>query len=141
MTFRSELCLPILADVLNGEPLPSSDLGRLDDEVLSRSPEAALPCNLPDHWLVMIARDLEMLMENGKSTGSGHHISAPAALVAHILLGRTNSAVAAVSIDDLSQMFCDLHIEVSLELIRRSGAVDFEPATLDTILTEARRSS
>lgn len=140
MTMRSELCLPILAEILNTKPLPRSDLGRLDDEVLSRSPEAALPCNLSDYWLEMIARDLEMLMESGKSTGSGNHISAPAALIAHILLGRTNSAVAAVSIDDLSQMFCDLLMEVNLELIRRNGALNFEPATLETIFSEARRS-
>ena len=141
MTIQSDLCLPIIAEILNGEPLPSTDLARLGDEVLSGSPEAALPCNLSNHWLVMIARDLEMLTGHDESRGSGHYVSAPAALVAHILLGRTNSALTRISIDDLSQIFCDLLIEINLELVRRNGPMDVEPATLGTIFTEARRSS
>lgn len=35
--------------------LPKSDLKQLRDEVLCINPEGALPINLPDHWLDMIA--------------------------------------------------------------------------------------
>lgn len=48
---------------MNQYALPRSDLHRLGREVLSGPPEAALPCNLPDDWLNLIARDLDFALE------------------------------------------------------------------------------
>ena len=45
-------------NVMSKNRLPKSDLDKLRQEVLALPPSAALPCNLSDNWLDMIARDL-----------------------------------------------------------------------------------
>lgn len=55
--------------------MEQSDLLQLKREVLDQGPEAALPCNLPDKWLCLLARDLEMLpleLGGSHSAYSGH---------------------------------------------------------------------
>ena len=134
----SDLSRAVVEDIMNTDRLPKSDLRRLGDEVTSQSPEAALPSNLSSYWLVMIARDLERLLGDDECVGTGDYGAAPVTLIAHILLGRTNGVLAKVSIDDLLRMLAELQIEINLEIVRQSEVVDVEPATLETIFTEAR---
>lgn len=122
---------------MNDEQLPKSDLNRLKQEVLSRPPIAALPCNLPDHWLDMIARDLEEVVGNSEYGGDDtfSYAAAPLALIIHILEGRASSKGIPIPFDELYRYFCDLRIEVSLEMVSRRTNIRAEPATLETIFT------
>lgn len=126
------------------ECLPKSDLQRLKQEVLDQLPEAALPANLPDHWLDMIARDLE------ESVGTGECgddlpscASAPLALIVHILFAKTSSDHLEISLETLHRYFCDLRIEVNLEIVNRRTEIKVESATLETIFSnrDVRRLS
>ena len=138
----SDLYTDVIEEFVTEENLPRSDLSRLDDEVLSRSPEAALPCNIPDEWLDMIARDLEETVGNGQHAGdgSGLYASAPLALILTLLRGKENKIPEEPSPDDMLRMFTELRFEINLEIVRRRLALQIEPATLQTIFTESRMS-
>lgn len=115
--------------------MEKSDLRRLKHEVLDFGPEAALPANLPDAWLSMIARDIEVLLNEKKEEHC--YLSAPLALTAHILLGKHDKKDGKVTFseEELLQYLAELHFEVTLEVIRRSAKIIPEPATLKTIFT------
>ncbi|MFA6928686.1 MAG: hypothetical protein WCT05_00050 [Lentisphaeria bacterium] len=118
------------------ECLPKSDLQRLKQEVLDQLPEAALPANLPDHWLDMIARDLEETVGTGGHGGdSSSYASAPLALIVHIMAAKTSSERLEISLETLHRYFCDLRIEVNLEIVNRRTEIKVESATLETIFS------
>lgn len=114
--------------------LPKSDLAKLQREVLALPPSAALPCNLPEHWLDMIARDLEATMTGGEEG----YASAPLLLVVHILQGKTpgqSGQKMQIPLDTLYDYFRDLRVEIDLEIVNRRTRSWIEPATLDSIFT------
>lgn len=117
------------------EPVGNSDLQKLKHEVLDQGPEASLPCNLPDAWLSMLERDLEMLLQKQKE--DHNYLTAPLAIIAHILYGKHGNKETEISFSDeeLFKYLQDLRIEISLEIIRRNTNITPEPATLDTIFT------
>jgi hypothetical protein len=115
--------------------LPKSDLAKLQREVLALPPSAALPCNLPEHWLDMIARDLEATMMGGEEG----YASAPLLLVVHILQGKTpgqSGQEIQIPLETLYDYFRDLRVEIDLEIVNRRTRSWIEPATLDSIFTD-----
>jgi hypothetical protein len=78
---------------------PPSDLAQLQKEVLDRPPVSALPSNLPDHWLDLIARDLEEVMGPNAQVGeaAGVYASSPLALVLRILEGKSLGPTLSIS--------------------------------------------
>lgn len=115
--------------------MEQSDLLQLQREVFDKGPEAALPCNLPDKWLGMLARDIEMIPQ---AHDSGHsYLSAPLAVIAHILIGkpRQKGTQVSFSLEDLFEYLQYLEIEIAIEVARRSAEIDAAPATMETIFT------
>ncbi len=118
--------------------LPLSDLELLRSEVLTQPPEAALPRNLSDYWLDLIGRDLEECVGDGAGNHdeSTPYMTAPLALILHILTGKTGSNKLEVPLDDMFKYFQDYRIEIALESVRRRTDIRPEAATLETIFTE-----
>jgi hypothetical protein len=118
------------------ESIPLTDLKELGLEVLANSPSGALPCNLPDHWLRRIARDLDACSPDEEPVEEHSlYMVGPLALVLHLLFGKTGQASAAVSVsfEQLERYFKEYRLEVNFELISRLTNVSVEPATLATI--------
>lgn len=114
--------------------MEQSDLLQLKHDVLDQGPEAALPCNLPDKWLGMLARDLEMLQEEN---GSAHsYLSAPLTIVIQLLFGKSGQREGSILVEELFEYFQYLQIEIALEVARRSTDIDVVPATIETIFTD-----
>lgn len=115
--------------------MEKSDLRKLKQEVLDRGPDATLPCNLPDAWLNLLARDLEMLLQEQKEYHC--YMTAPLAIVVHILYAKhgNKGRVVSFSEEEMFNHLQDLRIEILLEIIRRNTDISPEPATLDTIFT------
>lgn len=118
-------------------PLPMTDLGLLEQEILSQPPEAALPANLPDRWLRLIARDLELADSGDTADPSVAAISAaaPLALIYRLLDGKGEAADASIPVEVLLGYFFDFRVEVSSELVSRLTRTRFEPATLQSIFS------
>lgn len=113
--------------------MEQSDLLQLKREVLDHGPEAALPCNLPDKWLGMLARDLEMLPQEQDSSHS--YLSAPLYIIIHLLLGKSGQREGSISVEELFEYLQHLKIEIALEVARRSSDIDVVPATIETIFS------
>ena len=110
-----------------------SNIERLSKEVLQQGAEAALPCNLPDEWLDLLERDLEMILQEGDHS----YLTAPLAMVVHILFHKHGGKGKEVTFseEDLFNYLRFLYFEVSLETVRRHTDIAPLPATLETILT------
>lgn len=122
------------SDTSMAESIPLTDLTELAREVLDQGPASALPCNLPDHWLRMIARDLDACWEETEQPEEASlYTAGPLALVLHLLLGKSNQASGTVTFEMLDRYFREYRLEVNLELISRSTNVTVAPATLETI--------
>ena len=113
--------------------MEQSDLLQLKREVLDQGPEAALPCNLSDKWLGMLARDIEMLQEETDSDHS--YLSAPLAIIVQLLFGKSGQSEGSFTEEELFEYLQYLQIEIALEVARRSANIDVVPATMETIFT------
>jgi hypothetical protein len=121
--------------------MEKSDLVRLKHEVLDHGPEAALPANLPDEWVRLLARDLEELLgETDKVRDDHSYLTAPLAIIAHILFGKMGKNEDSVNLpaEDLFNFLDYLRFEIALEEIRRWTDISPEPATLETIFTDRK---
>jgi len=118
------------------EQLPPSDLEKLARDVLGQPPTAALPCNLSDEWLALIARDLDACM--GEMSTDDHcepsdQMAAPLALVIHLLQGKANGQEEFIAFDDFEKYLNDYKIEIQLELVNRKTNLAIQPACLHDI--------
>ena len=113
--------------------MEKSDMERLSKEVLKQGAEAALPCNLPDEWLDLLERDLEMILQEGDHS----YLTAPLAMVVHLIFHKHGGKDKKVTFseEDLSNYLRYLYFEISLETVRRNTNIAPAPATLETILT------
>lgn len=121
--------------------MEKSDLLKLKNEVLDHGAEAALPANLPDLWVELLAHDLDMLRDGVGEDSDGHnYLTAPLAIIAHILLGKQggNEKQVSFSDEDLHNYLSSLRFEIALEEIRRWTDLSPEPATLKTIFTNRK---
>jgi hypothetical protein len=119
--------------------LPRTDLARLKTEILDGDASRALPCNLSESWLLLLARDLEEVVGDGPCDAASQFMPGPAAVVMHILASRVQEAPLAVSFEQFFQHLREYRLELALELVRRKTQTPLSPATLDTILTGRRR--
>lgn len=110
------------------------DLSALRNDVLSKEPAAALPCNLSDVWLDLVAESLEQVLD-GASPESGQYLAGPLALVLHLLFGKLQSADLQIDDTRLLNYLCEYQLEVALEKINRHTNVQTASATLETIFT------
>jgi len=120
-------------------PLPLSNLDELRRQVLEGPSEAALPCNLPDKWLTLLARDLERCVEDTSSSADeGEYMAAPLAALLHLLNGKSDATKGPLRLEEIYEYFKDYQIEIALEVVRRNTDLNTEPATLETIFTNRR---
>lgn len=118
-----------------------SDIKKLKQEVLDHGPEATLPANLPDEWIKLLARDLDMLLnEDGNGYEDHRYLTAPLAITTHILFGKRGENESSVSFseEDLVKFLDYLRFEIALEEVRRWTDISPEPATLETIFTNRK---
>ncbi|WP_312325599.1 hypothetical protein [Stenotrophomonas sp.] len=119
------------------EDLPPTDLARLVRDVADA--EAALPRNLSNYWLELIARDLDTLQDGDEDGGAdiaGPSLSGPLYLIIRILEARSGGEKMEISEEQLYFYFLDYQIEVNLELVSRNTELRTQPANLDTIFTD-----
>jgi len=118
-----------------------SDIKKLKQEVLDHGPEATLPANLPDKWIRLLSRDLDMLLsEVGNGNEDHRYLTAPLAIITHILFGKRGENESSVSFSekDLVKFLDYLRFEIALEEVRRWTDISPEPATLETIFTNRK---
>lgn len=113
------------------------DFDRLEAQILTNAPAAALPCNLSNEWLALISRELENTM--GRSAPPNldfTSLAAPLALVYHLLTGRKNFNDGPWPLEFLFARVKDYRLEIALELLNRGIRVPCTPATLDNIFAQ-----
>lgn len=118
-----------------------SDIKKLKQEVLDHGPEATLPANLPDEWIKLLARDLDILLNvDGNGCEDHRYLTAPLAIITHILFGKRGENESSVSFseEDLVKFLDYLRFEIALEGVRRWTDISPEPATLETIFTNRK---
>jgi hypothetical protein len=115
----------------------NDDLIQLRREVLDHPPSAALPSNLPDHWLDAALEDIEKVISVDAETGP-EILRLPLALVLHVL----NLPVAAEPLDmSDEQIFACIkqyRLELAMEKLRRWGVRLTAPATEAAIFASKR---
>lgn len=117
--------------------LPKSNLTLLVEQVLHQPSAAALPSNLSDEWLAMIARDLVCALGGDDAEDINmSSLVAPLALVIHILTGQHNGLEKYVSDEELEVHLKDYQIEIALEQVRRKAGIKTNPATMETIFRQ-----
>lgn len=120
--------------------LPPTDLDKLAQEVLQGQPgDAALPCNLTDHWLDLICRDLDVCLgdlDAESETPSKSHLAAPLALIVHLLFAKQGGTQVKLAFEELDRYLVDLRIEVALEQVTRRTNFSASRATVQTIFTK-----
>lgn len=122
--------------MLNRAELPDTDLNRLRAEILSGPLESALPANMTEEWLNLIARDIyEALSDDAPTTKNPQvrRTEAPLQLILRLL--NQGKAWHVTDLDALPDLFQNYLAEIVLELVRRQKGHWIEPATVETILT------
>lgn len=120
---------------------PKSDATKQPSALISflaqlrfQPPAAALPCNLSEELLELIAIDLDALLSGAKPQDSG---SGPDALslglVLHILAGQPGDGEPGILLADLFAAMEDYGLEITMELKKRRTGIHSIPATIETI--------
>ena len=118
------------------EDMPQPDISLLQDfksQVADLGPEACLPMELDDTWLLAVLESADEML--GEGDGSSDGALALAALLN--LLGGKRLAMGQAAIDEamVQNLLRDYRIELALELVHRRTEVKYEPATMRTIFT------
>jgi hypothetical protein len=112
-------------------------------EVLIHGAQACLPRNLPKEWLDNLGHELweyfvkttGNLMSNGNENGA---ICCSLGAIVVITSAKLRQPVFNMSMEDIHERLGDYRIELALETVHRSGALSYEPATLETIFTDRK---
>jgi hypothetical protein len=112
-------------------------LKRLKKEVLDQDVGACLPARLTDEWLLILSRSADTMLGNASDGGS---ISGAAcmAVILRLLDATTNhdGARMEVSHEAMREYFVRYRMELALQEVARFSDIRYEPATLETVLTE-----
>jgi len=112
-------------------------LNRLRHEVLDRDVGACLPVRLNDEWLSILSRSADTMLGNATD---GDEISGAAcmAVILRILDATINKDYKRMEIrhEEMREYFVRYRMELALQEVVRNSDVRYEPATLETILTE-----
>jgi hypothetical protein len=118
------------------EVMPKPDISLLQDfksQVSDLGPEACLPMELNDSWLLAVLQSADEIL--GEGDGSAEGALALAALL-NLLAGKRH-AISHTGLDEVmvQRLLCDYRIELALELVHRRTEVKYEAATMQTIFT------
>lgn len=106
-------------------------------ELLDAEPEACLPCNLSDDLLELLSGSAENMLEEepDETKDSG---SAIVTIILRLLFAKKEgqSGKFEVSFEELQSYVILYRAELALEEIHRKTHITYNPATLETILTE-----
>lgn len=117
----------------NVKKLPSR-LAELAAQVRSQPPAAALPCNLSDELLELVAIDLDAMLNEDKTQDSGGAAEAQAlGLVLHILADQPGDGEPGILFANLFAAIEDYRLEITMELKKRRTGIYTIPATMETI--------
>ena len=93
--------------------------------------EAALPCNISDELLEVIARDLDVMLSKHGVNNAPEAL--PLGLILHILKGQPGDGRPGLLLADLFAAMEDYRLEVTMELKSRRTGNPRIPATMETI--------
>lgn len=101
-------------------------------EVLDRGPEACLPCNLSDKWLLVLAEQAEELLDGQNDDVSFTELLS---LIITILSAKKDDiGTISINLTDFFDCFAKYRVELALEEMSRNTDLKYEPATLVNIL-------
>lgn len=125
---------------MDSKKLPMTSLKDFEKEVLSKSGEKALPCNLADKWLELLGRDFDVLSGNeAPEYEMEFYAAAPIALTCRVLAAKRKTVTVTLDKDELQKYLDILNIEISSEIINRSNnGVYVKPATMKNIFDDNR---
>ncbi len=106
-------------------------------ELLDAEPEACLPCNLSDSLLDLLSGSADnMLSEEPDDTKDAGSVIV--AVILRLLLAKTAGETGALEVpfEELHSHVVLYRGELALEEIHRKTHITYNPATLETILTE-----
>ena len=111
---------------------------RIKMELLDKESAACLPRNLSNEWLEYLAQSAEKMLEGDEGESDAIRKEASLAVVVRLLDAKSpgRAAVIEVPIEGLYQYVQRFRMELALEQVHRNTDVKYEPATLETILTE-----
>lgn len=115
---------------------PVIDMARLQQEVISHGPAAALPSNLSDQWLQHISYSLDQVL-NGKDELL-EYFSAPMVLVLNLMLKKFETKQVEIEYKEMIEYFRQYRLELALEEVSRISDIKVDSATLKTIFTDRR---
>ena len=99
-------------------------------EVLSKGPEAILPCNLSDKWL-------DILSEQGDEPGNEDNpMTELLAAVMHLVHYKNDCKDIEIGQDQLAEYVENYKVELSIEEVCRKTEVKIDRATMGTILRD-----
>jgi hypothetical protein len=118
-----------------------SMLERFRHEVMGRGADACLPRNLPDEWLRIVASGADLLnMERDLSVPPedqpDERKTIALAGVATLLWAKASGEPVQVSLSQLADYMRLFRLELTLEALHRSTALRYEPASVESILTD-----
>lgn len=97
-------------------------------------PAAALPCNLSDELLGLVARDLDAMLNEVQPQDTGSRPDAVSlGLVLHILAGQPGDGQPGILLADIFAAMEDYRLEITMELKKRRTGIHSIPATMETI--------
>jgi hypothetical protein len=114
---------------------------RIKEELLDRDPSACLPRNLNDEWLSYLAVSADKMLgsDNAEDAEAGAvRKEASLAVVIRLLdakAGERGEGIE-VPIEDMYNYLQRYRMELALEEVHRKTEVKYNPATIETILTE-----
>lgn len=121
---------------VNPENMPKPNTAQIQafkSQVTDQGPEACLPSELENDWLIALIDAIDAMFEDDASSTDG--ALAIAALLT--LLEGKRLAMGQMAIDDsmIQAMLSDYRIELALELVHRRTEAKYVPATMKTIFT------
>jgi len=111
-------------------------LENLQADLLEPPLEVCLPRNLSDEWLDWLALSADYMLEDGHDESvNGTAIIAVVLRLVHARIP-TDAEPVEVSYEELHKYTHLYRAELAFEAVHRNSEITYNPATLDTILTE-----
>lgn len=124
---------------MNSEKLPLTSMKEFIKEVLSKSSEKALPCNLEDKWLKLLGRDFDVLAGNEEPEHEMQsYAAAPLALICCLLAAKRKTTTVTLDPDELVKYLEIMSLEISFENLNRNTDITVKPSTLETIFEDRK---
>ena len=123
---------------MNTVPTEEIEVERLKTEILANARVSALPCNMSDEWLRLLARDFTEALDHPDApriVRTRSALFAPMAVILYLLTEKQNTSQLAVPLDLMHKHCQQYQMELQLELVRRETDAPLTPASLETILT------